>query len=115
VLVLVSLNALEPLATPKNIPYRSNVIGLDPKTFTEFFGFTEGLEKEFLENVQLAQNATIKEYMRGKLERRANLSKDIISQNYRNTQNDFIQALKRLKKTYLIEYDGDGSRIIDYV
>ncbi|MHA2471945.1 MAG: hypothetical protein ACXAES_01790 [Promethearchaeota archaeon] len=65
--------------------------------------------------MQLAQNAAIKEYLRGKLERRANQSKVIIHKHYKNSQVDFIQALKKLKKIELLKNVGDGTRIIDYI
>ena len=114
VLILVSLNALEPLPTPKNIYFPKNVIILDTKTFADFFGYQNKLRKEFLENVQLAQMATIHESLRGKLERRADKSKSIINQNYKNTQSEFIKTLKKMGKLELINNSSDGSRIIDY-
>jgi hypothetical protein len=114
-LICVSLNALEPLTTPENIPFKNNVIVLDPKTFVEFFGYDKKLRQEFLEYVQMAQMATIKESLRGKLEDISNESKSIINLNYRNSQSEFVQTLKKLNKMELIKNIGDGSRITDYV
>ncbi|MHA2039166.1 MAG: hypothetical protein ACW98X_22295 [Promethearchaeota archaeon] len=114
VLILVSLNALEPLPTPENVPFRKNVIVLDTKSFADFFGYQNKLRNKFLENVKLAQMATIHESLREKLEKRAVRSKSIINQKYKNSQSDFIEVLKKIGKLELVDGSSDGSRIIDY-
>jgi hypothetical protein len=58
--------------------------------------------------------ATIHESLREKLEKRADRSKSIINQNYKNSQSDFIKVLKKIGKLELINNSRDGSRIIDY-
>lgn len=114
VLILMPLNAIEPLPTPKDIPFPKNVLILDPKSFADFFGYQKRLKEEFLENVQLAQMATIHASLREKLEKRADRSKSIINQIYKNSQREFIKALIKKGKLELVKNSSDGSRIVDY-
>jgi len=66
--------------------------------FDTEFTLLEFRRSEFLDNVQLARMATIENSLRNSLEKRVNKSRLIINQEYRNSQSNFINVLKKLNK-----------------
>lgn len=114
-LILVPVNALEPISTPFDVQHRKNVIILDPKNFADFIGYKEELYNEFMNTVGLTRLARYNENYRPILERRAVKSKKIINESFNNSQADYVKALRQSGKEDLLKHIGNGSEIIDFL
>ena len=106
-LILVPLNATQPLETPENIPHRKNVKVLDPKSFTKFFEFTEDINKQFLLNVNLAKKAVYIETNRKVLKSKSIEFKKLLRSSLNYSQNELKGYLKSINRLDLLEYDND--------
>ena len=98
-----------------DVPYKRNVLILDPKNFADFIGFKEELYKEFINTIGLTRLARYNEYFRPILEREALKSKKKIKTSFKNSQVDYVKALRQAGKEDLLKLIGDGSEITDFL
>ncbi len=106
-LILVPINAKEPLPVPNNVPYRHNVKILDPVSFAKFFGYKGELYIEFMDNVELAKLSTYIEAKIPFLNRLAKKSKSIIKKSFYYSQNELENYLNAKNQMNLLEYSSD--------